>query len=365
MAKQKTAFRMPTIAGADATPDSVTAIGAANVFVRNPMTAAQLQDLESKRAVVEPEPFASEPEEPGDQLADKLIAPNRLAILPRDQIFHAPDDWNFFGSPTTQQFIVILKSIERYGLWHPITVWEQPDGRYMILGGHTREKAYDHLFQLTGDKKWLSIECKIYSHNSIDEYTAKRIIILSNFAQRAQENARIRSKCYAEMAKIEKHKSFYGSGIDIGTAVSKMLDVSRSTFFFYRSLDNLIDPLLEAYAEGDLKRPVVEKLATLSPEAQTIIHENFMGFITPKRIKKLKSSMTTEQVIDLFTSDEPAEDKFQYVVSLDQQIPKSCKVVPLYVEKNDLAAFKEGLNTLLDTLEISEKSKNELRMQLG
>jgi hypothetical protein len=62
------------------------------------------------------------------------------------------------------------------------------------------------------------------------------------------------------MAKIEKHKPFYNSGIDIGTAVNKMLDVSSSAFFFCRSLDNLIDPLQDTYSNGDIKRPVIEKL---------------------------------------------------------------------------------------------------------
>jgi hypothetical protein len=53
----------------------------------------------------------------------------------------------------------------------------------------------------------------------------------------------------------------------------------------------------------------------------------------------------------LFTLDELVDDKFQYVVSINQQIPRSCKVLPLCIEKNDITAFKEGLQTLLDTLD--------------
>ena len=79
----------------------------------------------------------------------------------------APSEWNFFGRPSPDQYALIFQSIYKYGLWHPITVWEQEDGHYMILGGHTRDLVYDELYQMTGDESYLKIPCKVYQHTQM------------------------------------------------------------------------------------------------------------------------------------------------------------------------------------------------------
>ena len=79
-----------------------------------------------------------------------------------------------------------------------------------------------------------------------------RIIILTNIAQRAQENPGIRVRCYCEMARLEKQDSFYGSGVDVNEAVAKLFGVSRTTVFFYRRLEKLIEPLLIAYDNSQI-----------------------------------------------------------------------------------------------------------------
>ena len=205
---------------------------------------------------------------------------------------------------------LIYMSVFKYGLWHPCTVWEQEDGSYMILGGHTRHLVYHELHEVTGDDKYLSIPCKVYKHDSISEATARRIIILSNVAQRAQEDTNARIRCYAEMARLEKEEAFYGAGVDVATAVSKIFGVSRSTVFFYRRLGHLIEPLLSAFDQRVITVRVADVLADLSEELQQYVYDKQYHLkITPAMGKALKNAKTTNDVEDAINAPQKVKEK--------------------------------------------------------
>ena len=228
MAK-KLQFLIGKITRPDASPDDVENVGAIGNVVHSPINQERRKELRALMTSSIPSNAANfEKDDKSTQPYEKILPTQFEKMIDRNRLRPAPPDWNFFGRPSPEQYALIFQSIYQYGLWHPITVWEQEDGYYMILGGHTRDLVYDELYQMTGEETYLRIPCKVYQHNQISDVTARRIVILSNIAQRAQENPKLRIRCYCEMVRLEKLEAFYGSGIDTNAAVAKLFGVSRA-----------------------------------------------------------------------------------------------------------------------------------------
>lgn len=313
---------------------------------------AQLQALMAKPS------NAVAPDASNDRL-DVLIPANNEQQLDINKLVPAPDDWNFFGKPNEEQYALIFQSIYTYGLWHPCTVWEQEDGSYMILGGHTRHMVYRELYAVTQDEKYLSIPCKVYKHDQINEVTARRIIILTNIAQRAQESSKIRVRCYCEMARLEKMDAFYGAGIDVNTAVAKLFGVSRATVAFWRRLESLIEPLLIALQDKQITQNIASMLCDLMPELQEYIYEqNYHTQLTSKMRSALKAATTPQDIDNIIKASTQAPEKYQYVFSTKVKKPLDYDFIPLAVSHDEVAAFKSFLTQSLDLADgISDKTK--------
>ena len=314
-------------------------------------------------------PAADAQEDAAEARLQTLLPADTERLIPRDKLVPAPTEWNFFGQPKPDQYALIFQSVYKYGLWHPLTVWEQEDGTYMILGGHTRNQVFQDLYDITKDEKYASITCKVYRHDQISETTARRIVILTNIAQRAQENPKARIKSYAEMARLEKKESFYGAGTDVNTSVAKLFGVSRRQVFMYRSLENLIDPLLDALANKEIKIQFAEALSKLSPDFQEYIFRNdYHHVYTPYKMRHLKDVRSEMDIDKLFIGDDPAKKgRYEYVISSTIKKPQNYDAAPLiYIAHNEMDAFKEALrNAINGSEQFSDKTKQLVNQMLG
>ena len=283
-----------------------------------------------------------------DDRVEELVPASFETILPRDQLKPAPEAWNFFGKPEPDQYALIFQSIYKYGLWHPLTVWQQADGSYMILGGHTRNQAYQDLYDITPDEKYLSIPCKVYRHGQISETTARRIVILTNIAQRAQEKSRIRIHCYTVMAQLEKQEAFYGSGTDVNTAVARLFGVSRIQVFRYRKLEHLIDPMLDALDRKEMSLLTAVAFSDLPPELQEVAyHRAYYVGITPAQAKALKNITTAEDLASIFEHVPDAPETYRYTFSTTVKKPENYDAVSFYISHEEHDAFKALLQDAL------------------
>ena len=280
---------------------------------------------------------------------DRLFPATQERILSRDLLDPAPDKWNFFGRPSMEAYALIVQSIYKYGLWHPLTVWEREGGRYMILGGHTRNLAYGDLYELTKDEKYQSISCKVYKKGDIGEADARRIVILTNIAQRAQEKARIRIRCYAEMVRLEKEDAFYNAKrIDVGAAVARLFGVSRRQVFMYISLMRLIDPLLNEMDAGSITLSSAYALSRMPQELQQYIYEKgYFRELKPPIVKILKDAENRADIDQIFENLKVKNQDFQYKVAIPVEKPDGFDVFPLFVKDGESIALKEFLRRSL------------------
>lgn len=319
-----------------------------------------------KALMVKPaSPEAAEHKDEPDRV-ETLLPAHHEQLIAVEKLRPAPDEWNFFRKPKADQYALIFQSIYKYGLWHPCTVWEQEDGTYMILGGHTRTLVYEELYEITHDEKYLQIPCKVYKHDQITAPTARRIVILTNIAQRAKEDSAIRIRCYSEMARLEKEEAFYGSGVDVNTAVSNLFGVSRSTVFFYRRLEKLIAPLLDAYDKREITQAVATMLCDVPEDLQAYIYEQrYHLLLEPAMRHALKKATTREDIDAIIRFRRKPREKFEYVVATKVEKPSNFDFVPLAIDHKEVGAFKDFLNQALDLADgLSDHTKQVIRKML-
>lgn len=329
-------------------------------FIRNKL--APEQKLQIKKEIEHPTiPVQAFTQEQEDETIARAHLPklSKERLIKRSMIDPAPDDWNFFGKPDKESYSLLMNSIYVDGLMNPITLWKQPNGRYMILSGHTRDSVYDDLYQVTEDPKWLSIQAKYYDVDDITENDARRIIILANLAQRAKESSRIRIKSYGEYAKLTKAAARYGSGVDVATIVAQTFGIGRSSVFFYQRLSNLIDPILDLYCEGKIRRDDVQEICILPQKLQDYLYQSdYIEEFDRAQFKALRHTKTEEDIDNIYLEAKEAEiPTRKYLVSIPFKKPENTEIVGLCVPMEQKEACQEIIRKAFEDSSIDEKTK--------
>ena len=79
-----------------------------------------------------------------------------------DDLYSAPDDWNFYDRLPAGKMQELIESIISIGLQEPVIVWKKDDsGKYMILSGHNRVHAYKILCENQDSEKYSKIHAVI------------------------------------------------------------------------------------------------------------------------------------------------------------------------------------------------------------
>jgi len=161
-----------------------------------------------------------------------------------------PYEWSqIFKTASDKDVQKMALSIKTYGLLHRITVWDNGQGKFIILGGLTRYAAFRFLYHSTNDEKWAYIPASVFGNDQIDRLDAKRIFLISNTDQRRSSIREI-INAYYHLLKIEKQRAYYGSGIFARDAAAKEAQVAPSKFSMYLKLKNLIPELKEKRRRG-------------------------------------------------------------------------------------------------------------------
>ena len=168
------------------------------------------------------------------------------------------------------------------------------------------------------------------------------------------------------MARLEKEETFYGSGVDVNTAVSKLFGVSRSTVFFYRRLEKLIAPLLDAYDKRQITQAVANMLCDLPQELQEYIYEQRYHLLMDPAMRYVMKKVTTKEEIDaIIKGRRKPREKFEYLVATKIAKPSNFDLVPLAIDHKEVDAFNEFLNQALDLPDgLSDHTKQVIRKML-
>ena len=286
-----------------------------------------------------------------------------------DQLIPAPAEWNFFPDVDRQTMKDLMQSIIDYGVLHPIIVWEQPDHTYMILGGHNRTQACRNLVELFPEQKdrFNSIPCSVYSHDTLDEIEARKIIIMDNTTQRQKESTAIMARSVINMNRLilkERNgkRKTTGQREKASEIIAKSLGVGSTTVKGYRRLENLIPELwdfLDRTDELKLTQGNAQLIAGLSHDLQKYILENklFSGTFAPNVRKALRNATTTEDIDHAFEQVKDCTVSAKSVVS--SPLPDGYVGFPIFGTSTELAEIKKLLREEFATSDkYSEDTKN-------
>lgn len=277
------------------------------------------------------------------------------STLSTDRLVNAPEEWNWFSKHDDKTFAGLVESIEQEGLIHPIVVWEQDDGRYMIMSGHNRKRAFEFLYQLTRDPKYTQIPAVIKSKKDFDELRVQKIIVDSNLFQRnglsTYEKVRSIMFRYNYLVKAKQQDQNHSIG-SIISEIAETVGMSKRSVNYYRSLINLI-PEFEKMVNGQKVTLMTGLcLSHLSKEDQAELLEKYITVFEDGNLKGLRPHLTFEQV------DKILEDSLRKKEHPEEQIKKIEFFVPERYENELRALIAKMINDFVD-----EESNQALRIR--
>lgn len=254
------------------------------------------------------------------QIDDQLDRP--IQDIDISLLDSAPEDWNRFPALSEDRRAQLKLSIEASGLFNPILVWKQENGRYMILSGHNRVSIYKELYQDAVDEKYngsydigtddiakySKIPCIVYQTDELTARKAREIIIDTNFIQRGELSARLRAEILEARADIYKdQKNKKGKNIK---EIAEELGIKKTVIYEdFQIIEKVAEPFRKLYYHASFGRKAILKLASVSLELQQKIYELYGTEITEKQLLGIKKGMSEEALLELFTQEETIIDK--------------------------------------------------------
>lgn len=287
-----------------------------------------------------------------------------------DKLVPAKDEWNFFPAPDTETAILIAKSIYHQGQLAPAIVWQQEDGNYMILGGHTRAAIISKLREIfPSDDRFHTMLCHVYSFEQLSEAEARQIILMNNMTQRAQEQPSLLTRSIISMIELEKSirsRKWGTHNNRIAEEVGKKFNISRGKINRIYALRALLPEFMSMYDNGEISEKQAYNLAGMSEEVQRYLLDNdqYNQSFSSAQIKALKSS-SGDNILDILTM--PKTYSFSgSKVTLNRELPADCQKFSFAVAGDDAEKFKNIVrNAILNSNDISQESKSIIEEILG
>ncbi len=241
----------------------------------------------------------SRQEESGfDSVVESYVKPMQqekggIVNLEIDLLQDAPKEWNFFQPLPEDKMIELVESIQENGILHNLIAWEHKPGLYMILSGHNRVAASWHLFEITGEEKYLTVPTVIKGPE-LTEQQARQIIVDSNWCQRELSPM---EKNRAIMIKYVYFKDIYDySNKDTMELIGTYFNIGWKQVSNLMRLGNLIPPFRHMFDSGQISQRNALKLSYMSEEEQDRLYEDFGSNLTNSVLSRASSYQEIRKV---------------------------------------------------------------------
>jgi ParB family chromosome partitioning protein len=262
-----------------------------------------------------------------------------------NKLVDAPQEWNFYSHLSNSKMLELVESIKDIGLMHPIVVWEQNDGNYMILSGHNRKKAYSIILESMVDSpneeidKYKKIHCYVKKFEDLTVDEAKEIIIDTNWVQRELSPVEKAKSIFEKYTNLKSNRAQSKNKLQRGKTrdlIAKQFDISGRQVADYYRLNYLIKEFKELLRNNSISIKAGVKLAQFSTQDQNFIYKNYKDILDNKMILKLEPSFSHEDIDDMFESF--LEDMRQDMVKLSYKL-----MVPLDLQDS----FQKDFNKII------------------
>jgi len=345
-----------------------------NVNVTDPVTGKEEIDNSAFNETTDKlQSLLHQIKKPADEETVSLSSLNSVVGQPEEiqvdinNLANPPEKWiKNFTAASDIEIQKMAMSIYKYGLLHRITVWQQEDGNFMILGGMTRTAAFKYLYEITNNKKWLKIPAKVYLAEQIDELDANRIFIISNTDAR-QMSTRSIAFAYYDLIKLEKRRSFYGSKIYSRDVAAKQVNVSPTTFNNYLKLIELYPPFFDEIDNGNLQVMVAYEIAFLDENLQKHIYDKkYFLELNRKTAKIIKSqAKTTEDIDKIIVNQSKKEKKLKYSIQSKNELPTNCEILFTFADTKYKSDILKIFFDAVSSAELPQEVKDEVIKNLS
>lgn len=258
-----------------------------------------------------------------ETIYDKYTEGRTIEFINDDLLMSAPDEWNRFPrlkSNSPAKYAELLMSININGIWQPLIVWQQKNGKYMILAGHNRREANKENYDRYKDdpvvaKRFETLPCIVYKNNELTEFKAREIIIDTNYIQR-QDNTRTTAWVVKNrMDLLQEQKTSKGESIE---EISKALDIKKSCVYENLAIvEKVIEPLQNLYYDEIVTRKAILKVTSITKELQQQMYDKYQAEITDSKLLHLNKTVhSMEQIDEIFGRED------QDVKKVKVNIPK-------------------------------------------
>ncbi|HEX9058890.1 MAG TPA: ParB/RepB/Spo0J family partition protein [Clostridia bacterium] len=291
---------------------------------------------------------------------------------------------NFYGQSDNEDDILELaESIKEIGLLHNIVVKSNPNGRYTVISGEKRTKAYKLLYEEQKDPKWKLIPCKIRYDikNEIDE----EITLIKANRDVRERSETIKAKEVERLESLYEKKKLSGEKVGIvRKRIAEDLGISESMVHRYKKVNELIPELKEMLDKDEIGLSTVTDFIADKPENEQKLFYDFISSLG-KKVSRDEAKVISENMqktIDklMLANDELLkqlelvnEEKAQFQLSIDSlntlkdELEQKIKEIE---ESKDNKSDEEieKINIELENMKIKyseiEKEKEELKYKL-
>jgi len=237
-----------------------------------------------------------------------------------DQLYPAPEEWNFFTKPSKEKILALAESVYYNGLLQPIVIWslDDTDTKFRILAGHTRVEAYKILRETLQDAAYTKIPAFVFRKDALTEDEARDIVCDTNFMQRGTLSAMETARCIALKAKrIKENGLKYGEG-SVASKISAYYHIKRSSVFRWQRIANLIPELAELAEKRELTSVNMYKLAAFSPKEQQKIYRSAADYISNHTLRPVKAKHRVEDIVRMMKDDAEPEVPLRFSVPTEE-----------------------------------------------
>lgn len=245
----------------------------------------------------------------------------------------------------------LAESIKLTQLYNPISVVQTNTfGVFEIIAGHRRTKAFEYLYQTSGDDKYKAIPAFIIDIAKYDMPISNELKLKYAHATTNVEKRQDTEKDTLVYIKnlTEVYDELKKSGMELGKKrdfIGERLSMSGRQVQKYVNIDNnLEEELKEKFYQGEMSVNVADEMSRVTPEKQVEIfeesqNENRDEKVIPEKIKRQ----------DYFADTKKALKKV-YFNSFQIGEIEHKKRMELIKKKNELNDIIKELDLLLDEI---------------
>lgn len=183
---------------------------------------------------------------------------------------------NFYSKHDNEDTIRDLaESIKEIGLLHNIVVVKLDNGKYKLISGEKRTKAYKMLWEEEKDNKWKTIPCKVIADikNSDDEELA---LIRANRDVRERSDI-IKAEEVKRLERIYEKKKAAGEKVGIiRKNIANDLGLSETQVQRLKKANDLIPEFKQMIENQEIALSVCEYFANLQKDVQMLIYNSIV-----------------------------------------------------------------------------------------